>query len=95
MSAGGRLRVAIGSLDLHGYGHADKHRLAAALERELARMAADRGLPPGTLRAIDLAHHRVDVPAGTDAETAGAMAARSLFDALAPTTPHTGKDNTR
>jgi len=41
------VEIEIEELVLHGFAHADRYRIGAALERELARLFAERGLPGG------------------------------------------------
>jgi hypothetical protein len=41
------IEVQINELVLHGFSPADRLRISAALERELARLLAERGLPQG------------------------------------------------
>ena len=42
-----RLELEIGELILRGLPYAQRHAIAAAIEAELTRMLAERGLPPG------------------------------------------------
>lgn len=41
------IKVRIDELVLHGFSPADRLRIGAALERELARLLVERGLPEG------------------------------------------------
>ncbi len=40
------IELHIGELILHGLPYAQRHRIAEALEQELARLLGERGLPP-------------------------------------------------
>jgi len=49
------------SIDLHieelvldGFAPGDRHRIGAAIERELARLLTERGLPPGLAAGTDI-----------------------------------------
>jgi hypothetical protein len=44
----------IEELVLEGFRPADRHRIGAAVERELARLLAERGLPAGLAQGTDL-----------------------------------------
>ncbi len=44
----------IEELVLEGFRPSDRHRIGAAVERELARLLAERGLPPGFAQGVDM-----------------------------------------
>ena len=80
------IELRIEELVLHGFAPGDRHRVGAAVERELARLLAERGLPPGLVRGADLS--RLDggsfaVAPGAGAEAIGARVARAVYGRLA------------
>jgi hypothetical protein len=44
----------IEKLVLEGFSSADRHRIGAAIERELARLLTERGLPPGLAQKAEI-----------------------------------------
>ena len=75
-----RIEVSIGELVLHGVAHRDRGAVAEGLERELARILTERGLPQA--RSRDVA--RVDggtVEQGPLGDT-GAGIARAVYGGL-------------
>ena len=80
------VELEIEELALDGFAPGDRHRIAAAVERELARLFVERGVPPSLGRAgwVD----RVD--GGTfeakpraKPETTGAQIAQAIYGGLA------------
>ena len=66
------VELVLEELVLHGFPAGDRRRIAAAVERELARRIADGGLPPGlasggALARLDGGSFTVDRSAGPDA----------------------------
>ncbi len=79
------LEVHIEELVLHGFSPADRLRIGAALERELARLLAERGLPEGLpggaqVEAID-AGSFVRGPLATPVSIGGEVA-RAVYGGL-------------
>lgn len=75
----------IEELVLHGFAPAERHHIGDAVERELARLFAEQGVPPALLRVqdspqIDAAPFRV--AAGTRAETVGVQVAQAVYGGL-------------
>ena len=75
----------VGSLVLEGFRPQDRHRIGAALQRELGRLLAEHGVPAGlgaggavpALRAP-----AADLPANASPSLVGARLARSVYGAL-------------
>ncbi len=77
-----RIELHIEELTLHGFASGDRHLIAEAVERELARLFAERGVPPSFSAELSLG--RLDagsfqVSPGAGAEAVGAQVARSLY----------------
>jgi hypothetical protein len=73
------------SLVLAGFRPEDRHRIGAALQGELARLLAERGVPPGLDGGVDAAVLRaaaVDLPRDAHPAAVGARLARSVYGAL-------------
>ena len=79
------VEVHIDELVLHGFSPADRLRIGAALEAELARLFAERGLPQGltggsereTIDAGSFAQGHLATPASI-----GGQAARAVYQGL-------------
>jgi len=76
------LNLRIEELALDGFPPADRYAIGDALERELARLVAERGVPPLLERGGDWA--RMDggsfpAAAGSRPETIGVKVARTLY----------------
>lgn len=73
-----RLDLHIGELVLHGVDPGDRERLAADLERELARLVAEHGVPPALAQGgnLHLEGAALTLPAGSPPEELGAAIAR-------------------
>ena len=76
------IRVTIDELILDGFDPADRHRIAAALERELSRILVSEGLPAQGLETARLDGGQFDFPATAKAETIGAAIAQNVHGAL-------------
>ena len=80
-----RISVHIGTLRVHGVAPGEHHRLAAGLEKELARLLSGKGFaehlsrqsPQGRLRVP-----RCAVPAGSSPERIGASVAQGIAGSL-------------
>jgi hypothetical protein len=86
-----RVELRIEELVLHGVPPGDRLRVADAFERELSRIIAERGLPPGldrpravgSLIAPDLSVQRGAAPRATGENLAGAV-----YESLAGAATH-------
>ncbi len=80
-----RLELHIDELVLHGFASGDRHRIGDALERELARLLADRGLPSAGASSVFL--EKVDagafkVPPGSRAQSIGTQLAQKVHQQI-------------
>jgi hypothetical protein len=81
------LEIHIEELVLHGFSAGDRFRVGDALERELARLLARRGLPASAVRSASI--ERLDAGAfpvapGAGARTIGTQVAQKVYQQLAP-----------
>lgn len=83
--AGGRwpaVELEIGELVLRGFAPVDRHRIGAAVERELARLLGERA-PASQLgqpaERAWLDGGAFELPAGASAETIGTQIARAIY----------------
>ncbi|MFN8503377.1 hypothetical protein [Kouleothrix sp.] len=79
------INLSIDSIILHGL-DTDRHAVAAAVERELGRLLAERGLPPELAAndgAISVALPEVRVPRGLRPDAIGARVAESIYASVA------------
>ncbi len=79
------IELRIEELVLHGFAPGDRHRIGEAVERELARLLVERGLPTGLARGADLSRHdggSFAVAPGAGAEAIGARVARAVYGGL-------------
>ncbi len=79
------VELRIDELVLHGFAPGDRHRIGAAVERELSRLFADKGTPPSLARGGSI--ERLDGGAfeakpGSGAEAIGARVARAVYGGL-------------
>ena len=71
----------IEELVLEGFASVDRHRIGAAIERELARLLTERGLPPGLAQNAEVPRldggsfemNRNATPEGVGGQVAGAV----------------------
>lgn len=81
------IELQIDELILHGFAPDERYRIGAAIERELTRLLAERGLSLGIeTDGLDLG--RVDggdfaVPHDASGQAIGTQVARAVFDSLA------------
>lgn len=81
----GNLELHIEQLVLHGFAPGDRHRIADAVERELARLFVEQGVPPslangGEAALLDLGGFEV-VP-GSRVEAIGSQVAQAIYGGL-------------
>jgi hypothetical protein len=79
------VEIRIEELALHGFTPIDRYRLAAAVERELARLFTDQGVPTSLAQGNEIAHlngGRFEVAAGANAEGIGIQVAQALYGGL-------------
>jgi hypothetical protein len=79
------LELRIEELVLRGFAPSERHRIGETLERELARLFAERGTPPsldgdGAIRHLD--GGAFEVSSGAGAETIGLQVARAVHGGL-------------
>lgn len=75
----------VGSLVLEGVRPQDRHRVGAALRRELGRLLAERGVPAGLHAGGSVPALRApaaELPANASPALVGARLARSVYGAL-------------
>jgi len=79
-----RIELEIEQLILHDFPAHERQRIAAAIERELARLIEDEGLPSridtGGLWVGELAE--IEVDAGLKPDQIGARVAEQIYDGL-------------
>jgi hypothetical protein len=83
MSTPHSIELHIEELVLHGFVPGDRYRIAHAVERELARMLAEQGVPPSLVQEAEVA--RLDAGAfklapGGRAEAVGAQVAHKVYE---------------
>ena len=78
----GNIELHIEELVLNGFEAGDRYRIGAAVEAELARLLAERGVPPSLAQSGDVAHldgGTFDVAPGSRGEAIGAQVAQALY----------------
>lgn len=84
------LTVRIEELVLHGFAPGDRHRIAEALEHELARLLTERGAPltwPGDAGRDAVDAGAFQIAAGARPDVIGGQIAEAIFASLAATSP--------
>jgi hypothetical protein len=81
----GNVELRIGELVLHGFESADHRHIGEALERELARLFTEEGVPPSLARGggidqVDGGAYEAQPDSG--AEAIGALVARAVYGGL-------------
>ncbi len=79
------VEVHIGELVLHGFAAGDRYAIGEAVERELARLLTEQGVPPGLAQGGEVA--RLDggsfaVEPGLRAEAVGTLVAQAVYGGL-------------
>lgn len=80
-----RIEVDIDELVLHGFAPSDRHRIKAAVERELGRLLIDQGAPAALTQTGEIATldgGTVEVAPGSHADALGTQVARALYGGL-------------
>lgn len=75
----------IEELVLHGFPAGDRHRIGDAVQRQLARLFAEQGVPPAMSQHAEAAHldgGAFDVAPGARAEAIGAQVAQAVYGGL-------------
>ncbi|PXF58914.1 MAG: hypothetical protein C4B59_12555 [Candidatus Methanogaster sp.] len=79
------IELHIEELVLHGFSPGDRYRIGEAVEQELSRMLADRGVPEslalgGEIASVD--GGAFEVATGSDAGVVGAQVAKAVYGGL-------------
>jgi hypothetical protein len=78
------VELEIGQLVLHGFAPGDRQQIGETVERELARLLIERGLPPSLAERADLARldgGAFDMAGGPQADDIGVAIARAIYSA--------------
>ena len=76
------IELHIEELVLHGFAPSDRYRIAHAVERELARLFADQGLPPSLAQEAEVTQSDAGafkIASGATAEAVGAQVAHQVY----------------
>lgn len=79
------VELQIEELVLHGFAPHDRSRIGEAVERELARLFAGRGVPPSLARGGEIERlygGTFEVKPGSDVEAIGAQVAHAVYGGL-------------
>ena len=79
------IELNIEELVLHGFSPGDRHRIGEAVEQELTRLLADRGVPQsleGGGKVANIDGGAFDVAQGSRAEVVGAQVAKAVYGGL-------------
>ena len=79
------LDLRVDELVVAGFGSVDGQRLGRAVERELARLLSERGIPSGLGRSQAVAHvvaPPIELPAAAGPEAIAARVARAIYEGL-------------
>lgn len=79
------IELHIEELVLHGFAPGDRHCIGDAVERELASLFAEQGMPPSLMQGGGMARLEaggIDVAPGPGAEVMGARVAQALYGGL-------------
>jgi hypothetical protein len=77
----------IEELALHGFAPEDRYLIGAAVERELARLIAERGMPAGLAQGAQIASldgGAFQVVPGARPEAIGAQVAQAVYGGMKP-----------
>ena len=79
------IELHIEELVLHGFAPGDRYHLGDAVEQELTRVLAERGLPPSLNVNIETAHvngGEFHVAPESNAQTVGAQVAQAVYGGM-------------
>jgi hypothetical protein len=79
------IELHIEGLVLHGFAPGDRHRISAAVERELARLFAEQSGPSSLAQGGEIAHldgGAFEVVPGAKAEAIGTQIAQAVYGGL-------------
>ena len=79
------IELNIEELVLHGFAPGDRHRIGEAVERELIRLLADRGVPQSLERGREIGHvdgGAFEVASNSKAQVVGAQVAKAVYGGL-------------
>jgi hypothetical protein len=79
------IELHIEGLVLHGFAPDDRYRIGEAVERELARLFAEQGVPPSLTNGSEIARldaREFKVAQGSKAEAIGAQMAQTVYGGL-------------
>ena len=80
-----KIELNIEELVLHGFAPGDRHRIGEAVEQELTRLLADRGVPKSLERGREIAHvdgGAFEVAPGSRAQVVGVQVAKAVYGGL-------------
>jgi hypothetical protein len=80
--AGQSVDLQIDELVLYGFAHGDRYRIARAIETELTRLIAEKGIPPAFMQNADrpsLHAGPIDIESGTRPDVVGSRVARAVY----------------
>ena len=79
------IELHIEELVLHGFAPGDRYRIGEAVEQELSRMLADRGVPQSLAKGGEIASvdgGAFEVVPGSRAEVVGVQVAKAVYGGL-------------
>ena len=79
------IELNIEELVLHGFSPGDRYRIGEAVEQELSRMLADRGVPQSLEYGLEIANMNggaFEVAQGSRAQVVGAQVAKAVYGGL-------------
>ncbi len=81
------IEIEIGELVLHGFAPGDRVSIGEAVQRELTRLLAERGLASmnQSVEIVRVNGGTFDVRPGSKSQAVGAQIAQSIFQGLSPT----------
>src|SRR5581483_9421147 len=85
----------IDALVLHGFAPGDRHAITQALEAELTRLLAERGVPPSLADGTSLGELppiAFDVEPGALPGSLGSQLAQSIYDRIGAVQPRAAQD---
>jgi hypothetical protein len=79
------IELNIEELVLYGFSPSDRHRIGEAVEQELTRLLADRGVPESLERGREIANMdggAFEIAQGSRADVVGAQVAKAVYEGL-------------